>query len=1334
MGISRVSNRWLNRLYKSIAILLVVFAVLISALRMWLPYAQNYRVDLQNYINSTYNSNIIIGSLEMDWQHSGPSLVATNVSLLQTDVAEIYIQSFAIELDFWRSLRQRKLVTKDFNLDGVKVLLDKTMLANADVSAQDNSLLDSISELFLSQINRFSISNSQVIIRNVQGERTFLVSQLSWLNQDTLHKAKGNIILDGLTSNNLMIQLELKGEQISDMQGMLYLKANQLNITPWLDKVLAIDDENTHSKINFNAWLSIEHGVAQYLQLDFGQSEISWLYQEQQQTFIINKGQLVLDNLADREKIQAYSSPIHVVSNDKVWQPFTFELQQNNQIFTSYLSNIELVGLIDLMPLFIEDENSLAFIKQLSPIGIMSDVFIRNEHNALSGVGQFSELNTQFSHGIPSISNVSGEVIFNQQQANISFSANDGVLDFDKHFLKPIPYKSISAAINTRFDEKGWRLTAEQVRFNSDELNLTAELNVDAQNHQTPIMSLLATASEGDAEFAQRFYPHLLMGKSLVDYLNSSLLKGKLSQAVVLLNGPVDKFPFNENEGIFVVDAELSDATFKFDSRWPAINNFNANLNFTNNSMMITGRSGSLSGIDVQGVQVGIEELTGTSILNVDANFSDTAPELVTNLMNLSPLADSVGATLEQIVINDDISGNFQLALPLKNTAEVIAKGQVYFKDNAVSLNTPKMEFSQVNGTLSYQNDVISVEDISLNWRGLPLTLSVNTKDGLSAYQTDIELKASWQESQWLVQLPELLKPYGEGSLDWQGHLGLKMHHNGEFSYQLDIQSDLEKSQLNLPAPFDKKLNDKKRLNVYVTGRDEQSVINAQLAGQLNFYGVLQHQQVSFSQAHLLLGEEEMFLPTSGFYITTDLAQAKLSEWQPFVLDIIDSIKVEAPTESGTIPLLSQPERIRGKIAQLDVLGEKIHDVAFELYDVKNWWLLTANAKEARGEVKFFPDWHQQGVDISADFIHIPSKERASDTVPQLQAEDVELQDVVTANLKGEITPLSTDFSQNNALFSAVPPVRFRCDDCQFGRVDLGKLSFDLVRTEPTVLQLNNFVAQRKKNKLRVEGTWLHNENQSLTTFVGDYSSKDIEQEIERLGYPSSIKDSGLKADFSINWQGGPQDFDFASLGGDFSGELNEGYLAEVPDKARAFSLLSLQSLVRKLKFDFRDMFSDGMFYDEIKGDFHIDKGIVYTKNTFMKGAAGDLSVKGNTNLNTESLDYLMSYKPNVTSSLPALAWLATLNPVTFLAGIALDEVITSQVVSEIKFEITGNLLEPSVREVDRKTQNISVGRSTPPQIVENIIENTNKKAPEKILQNKPIEPKLPNKPDKTDG
>ena len=45
---------------------------------------------------------------------------------------------------------------------------------------------------------------------------------------------------------------------------------------------------------------------------------------------------------------------------------------------------------------------------------------------------------------------------------------------------------------------------------------------------------------------------------------------------------------------------------------------------------------------------------------------------------------------------------------------------------------------------------------------------------------------------------------------------------------------------------------------------------------------------------------------------------------------------------------------------------------------------------------------------------------------------------------------------------------------------------------------------------------------------------------------------------------------------------------------------------------------------------------------------------------------------------------------------------ITSQVVSEFNFELTGSVSDPNFKEVNRKSRDVSVGRSKPPEFVDN--------------------------------
>ena len=287
--------------------------------------------------------------------------------------------------------------------------------------------------------------------------------------------------------------------------------------------------------------------------------------------------------------------------------------------------------------------------------------------------------------------------------------------------------------------------------------------------------------------------------------------------------------------------------------------------------------------------------------------------------------------------------------------------------------------------------------------------------------------------------------------------------------------------------------------------------------------------------------------------------------------------------------------------------------------------------------------------------------------------------------------------------FTQIPNIKLHCERCQIGKLNLGEVNFSIERSDESTMEIKNFTAKREQGHLNLSGKWLQNEGKSVTSVLGDFALKDIEYELEQLGFGSIIRDSGGKVDFNLDWQGAPHEFSFAQLNGDIKAKIDDGYLSEVSDKARIFSILSLQSLVRKLTLDFRDIFSDGMFYSNIKGDYHIEKGIVYTNNTKMDGTAGNLYIKGNTDLTLGKLDYKMSYKPNLTSSLPVLAWIATstFNPVTFLASVVLDNVITSKVVSELDFELTGSIENPTFKEVNRKSRDVTVGRSTPPRFVD---------------------------------
>jgi len=1329
MSIVSVSNRWLNRLYKMLAILLVLLAVLISALRLFSPYVEHYRQDFQDYINANNQTNLVIGGLGMNWQRSGPTLIANQVTLVNTYGAYVYVKHLEIQVDFWATLTMQRLISSNLILDGAVVNVEQNAWQTSNTTEQDstppdtNQQLDGfkqIADIFLNRINRFSLINSQISIKNKAIERHFRVNNLHWLNRGERHQAQGNIIVDELSSNNLKLKIDINGQYVEELDGMIYLEANHLDITPWLDSVLTLDNDKTKADIGFSAWLNVDKGSVERLQVSLHDNLISWqesvltnenqfATSDSQKSIIrhhlsLSAGQLLMVKGENAENFKLFSTPLSFQFDQAAAQPFTLQIHKTSEELLVYLSSLDLALISQTSPLFIAPDNIQKLLSELKVSGISHDIFLKKTAEDISVLASFANTSTQYSQGIPGFDNMAGSLSFTQQHLHLNLAAEQGYFDFDEHFIAPIPYESFNAMVDLSIADDLWQLKVNDIALKSDELTLQADLAIDSPKDGDMLMSLMANVTDGDASKAGHYYPLSIMSDDLVNYLNESLIEGQLKQAQVLINGPLAKFPFADRSGTFIVDAELAKSTFRFSEDWPAIKDFYANLNFTNNSMLITGRSGTLTGLDVTGVQAAIDDLSHDAVLTVDALIQPSPATAIAKLMQTSPLKDSVGTVLERLQVKDDIQGEFHLDLPLMATDNALARGIINFIDNTVLLQTPQMIFTQVNGQLTFENAKIETKNLSLKWQGLPLTLTVKGNDKTDYYDTNIALAANWKNDMWLPHVSPNLKKYFDGQLAFQGDLSLYHHHSGGFSYQFTVDSDLEPFQLKFPEPYTKVAQTKVPLKIEVNGQLEQSTFNATYGSKLSFFGVLNHDNAHFSRAHIVLGNEKMLLPMDGLHITTNLAQVGFNEWQPLILDIINTV---SPTEThqnknnqdNNIALFPSPERIRGTIGQLDLLGQEWHNVSFNLLDKKNWWLLQFNAKETRSQVKIFPDWLEQGIDVNADFINLTNQ---SENEPNQQTDKAEL----TSNelLKSEQGNNQYDGQQaalTEDIFNKIPKLNFYCERCQVNNLNLGKVSFSLSRTDDNVIKIENFKAKREQAEFTFSGEWKKQEASSITSLNGSLSLNNIEYELEQLGYGSIIRDSGGKLDFDVNWQGGPHDFSFNHLNGKLSANIDDGYLAEVSDKARIFSVLSLQSIVRKLTLDFRDIFSEGMFYKDIKGDYSINEGVLYTDNTRMNGSAGNLFVKGNTSFVNNTLDYKMSYKPNLTSSLPVLAWIATLNPVVFLAGVAIDQVITSQVVSEFNFELTGSVNNPNFKEVNRKSRDVSVGRSKPPEFVD---------------------------------
>ena len=132
-----------------------------------------------------------------------------------------------------------------------------------------------------------------------------------------------------------------------------------------------------------------------------------------------------------------------------------------------------------------------------------------------------------------------------------------------------------------------------------------------------------------------------------------------------------------------------------------------------------------------------------------------------------------------------------------------------------------------------------------------------------------------------------------------------------------------------------------------------------------------------------------------------------------------------------------------------------------------------------------------------------------------------------------------------------------------------------------------------------------------------------------------------------------------------------------------SLSLLSLQTLLRRLTLDFRDVVGQGFVFDTISSSASIDKGILRTSDSRIVGPQATVLSEGHLDLNTLSQNFKITVLPDISLGGASLA-LAVANPIlgvsSFLAQLALQTPL-SQLFS-VEYQVTGTIDNPIIGKI----------------------------------------------------
>ncbi|GLP97367.1 YhdP family protein [Paraferrimonas sedimenticola] len=1287
-----MKGSWLNTLYRrcgaTLAVVLVLFALAVSLVRGLLPQLDQLRANVEEYVDEQYQVDIRLGRIEAAWAAYGPELTLNDVEVPKQPGVPVSLsaEKMRFKLDFWQTLLKASPQIEEVAFDGVDVVLDLGAMRSPETSGNSDWLY----ELLLERLERYSITRAQVTLLhpNWQSEPIYL-NEFRFVNQGQHHRGSGYLALDATDQYDeqleLSVQLRGSGYQPDKLKGQFYVAADNLDLGGWhpgqLQKQLQLS-----GVLNFELWSRFANRQFQTAMLEFTPSELAWNVGDSPQHFELNSG--VLQWLPRDDGWQVTSRDFEMSSNGEAWQNFGVFLHTDFNGVQIYVDELELSQLQPFIAL--TPSVKLDNIKQwqdLNLTGLVKGLKLQHSAKGWSFGAKAEGLSWNQSDSIPGVDGLAVELAGRPTQIAAHLPKQLVNFAMDSQFSDPLKLNiDPSWLVYHAQGESASQILIPKIKLDTGNLGLDGRAAIAIAEGESPVLSLLAGAEIRDVSEIGRLFPRGAMGEDLSEYLEEALEKGNVRDAKVVWQGPLNRFPYDENDGSFQAEFVLDKGRFKFQPDWPAVTDLTLDALFEDARMDLWVQKGKLKSVNAKGAYVGIPRLQPKSRLKVEADLSAPGWQ-VTEVMTESALADSVGATLEIVEIQGDLSANLDLDIALYPNGNTLAQGVVSLDKIPLYVHTPGIQLTEMSGQVSFANDKVEAKTLQGKLYGQPVNLDVVSESMNQGYGVGIDLSGLWALEELPSELDNPLRDYYDGLLDWRGKLKM-VFDDGGFRIQAQVRSDLEQVSLALPGKLAKTPEQKRPMRAELVGDNKQLFLGVKYDKQAEFWaGFDSETGAKIAHYDTMIGR--LFKPGDKVRrdqgsISLNLEQANFDDWLPIIQSFIDS-RTEYGQESleqGQVALeqasaertniFPQLARVEGKFEQFELWGVPFTDLNLMAEPNREFWQVLARSPEVDAGLTFYPNWSTQGLKLVASRLYLtPSDEDSS------QPSEVDSQ-TLAANL---------------------PPLAIDIDDFQLGGFKLGHL---VLQGSPgdKGYQIQTLQLDDEFSELRGKGWWYHVDN-DITEIEFSVNSKRFDKLTDALDFDPGVKESPLKTQAKLQWNGGPFNPDIASLSGDLNFELGKGHLTQVSDKgARIFSLFSLDSLVRKLSLDFSDVFGKGFYYNKFSGDLTFANGVVDTQNSVMDGGAGVLKVKGYTNLVNEKIDYDVRFSPHITSSVPTVVLLTTnawnLGIGAFAISKVLEPVI--EVISEIRFTLTGTISEPLVNETGRESKEIEVPQELLPE------------------------------------
>jgi uncharacterized protein (TIGR02099 family) len=981
--------------------------------------------------------------------------------------------------------------------------------------------------------------------------------------------------------------------------------------------------------------------------------------------------------------------------------------------------------------------------QDLKAKGVIKGVQISSKPNT-NQIGEVGDRHD--SVGRPGFRGASIDFDVNASGGKAKITIDKGAVDLPGMFSDAvIPIDELGADVTWRLTQTTTKsktdsnieVSVSNLSFKNADAQGTAQLTWKTSDPATAInkskfpgiLDLNAKLTNAELNKVSRYLP-LGIPTTAREYVRDLLIDGKASEVNFKIKGEVWDIPAAKaNQGDFKIAAKFNNARVVYvpkrlqdptDLPWPELSKVAGEMVLDRTSLSVKSTSAEVAGlpsIAITQANVNIPDLKLT-VVNVTAQGKSAMVDML-GFVNKSPLYGITSQSLNKTTSTGSGDFKVELSLPIGELNKTRIKGDVVFLGNDVQMTPQTPLIGQAKGLLRFTENGFLIKDAQAMMFGDAVRFDGGNLDvsdpmlrptgkGVVIRGQGVASALGLQRANELSFIPQLAKN-ATGSTSYTAQLRFI-----EDQTEVSVQTDLQGMGINLPSPFNKSAQSIWPLRFENTL--VESSINPERDGKVRLKDNLRLnidkiadfkllRDISGTVPKVIRGTMSVGLdaaegtpePSNAIAANINVDRLDIDEWTKFFTSIQGSA-VGTAAKAGVKAASNQnvfddliPSSMAIRTKELIVEGRKFENIVIGGSREGAVWRANMEAKQLSGYVEYKqPTPAQTSGRIYARLSRL--------VIGEAQVKDVE-------RLLDE-QPVS------------IPALDLVVEDFELRGRKFGKIEIEAVnRLSNTsgpadgarVWRLNRLNVTLPEAKLTANGFWAYREStrndgvnkvdssdggstlERRTTGIDfKLDISDSGQLLERFGFKGVVRNGKGKLDGQLNWRGSPLAMNYPTLAGQFNINVESGQFLKVdPGAAKLLSVLSMQSIAKRLTLDFRDIFSEGFVFDFLRGDVAIDKGLATTNNMQISGVNAVILIDGKSDVASGTQDIRVVYAPEVNAGVASLLVASAINPAigigTFLAQLFIRAPLIEAATKE--FKVSGTWADPVVTEVKRTSR-----------------------------------------------